>query len=199
MVRRNTQKPANKKSTGGFVRIISGLWRGRKLPVYDAEGLRPTTDRVKETLFNWLASDISQSRCLDLFAGSGGLGFEAASRQAEHVTMLELNKSAKQQLSQNVSNLNANNIEVLQQDSLLFLQQSGTPYDVVFIDPPFRQDLLEKTIALLATNHWLAPEALIYIETEKELTLPALPQDWQLHREKTAGQVCYRLYQRQAE
>ncbi|WP_153445552.1 16S rRNA (guanine(966)-N(2))-methyltransferase RsmD [Vibrio algicola] len=199
MVRRNTQKPANKKSTGGFVRIISGLWRGRKLPVYDAEGLRPTTDRVKETLFNWLASDIPQSRCLDLFAGSGGLGFEAASRQAEHVTMLELNKSAKQQLSQNVSNLNANNIEVLQQDSLLFLQQSGTPYDVVFIDPPFRQDLLEKTIALLTTNHWLAPEALIYIETEKELTLPALPQDWQLHREKTAGQVCYRLYQRQAE
>lgn len=199
MVKRNTSKPSAKKSTGGFVRIISGLWRGRKLPVYDAEGLRPTTDRVKETLFNWLASDIPHSRCLDLFAGSGGLGFEAASRQAAHVTMLELNKSAKQQLSKNVTDLKASNIEVLQQDALLFLQQSGEPYDVVFIDPPFRQDLLDKTIELLAGNNWLSPEALIYIETEKELTLPSLPQDWQLHREKTAGQVCYRLYQRNVE
>lgn len=199
MVKRNTSKPSTKKSTGGFVRIISGLWRGRKLPVYDAEGLRPTTDRVKETLFNWLATDIPHSRCLDLFAGSGGLGFEAASRQASHVTMLELNKSAKQQLSKNVIDLKASNIDVLQQDALLFLQQSGEPYDVVFIDPPFRQDLLDKTIELLAENNWLSTEALIYIETEKELKLPSLPQDWQLHREKTAGQVCYRLYQRNVE
>lgn len=98
MVRRRQQNTSQKKPTTGFVRIISGLWRGRKLPVHDAEGLRPTTDRVKETLFNWLAQDVPQAKCLDLFAGSGGLGFESASRQAELVTMIELNPQAFQQL-----------------------------------------------------------------------------------------------------
>lgn len=192
--RKASNSPKNKPNTG-FVRIISGLWRGRKLPVHDAEGLRPTTDRVKETLFNWLAADIPHARCLDLFAGSGGLGFEAASRQAELVTMVELNKQAHQQLVKNTQQLKANNIEVLQKDALQLLQQTGTPYDIVFIDPPFRQGLLEQTISLLQTNNWLADNTQIYIETEKELQLPQLPEHWQLHREKVAGQVCYRLYQ----
>ncbi len=188
-------KANNNKPSTGFVRIISGLWRGRKLPVQDAQGLRPTTDRVKETLFNWLAQDIPASRCLDLFAGSGGLGFEAASRQAEHVTMVELNPKAQQQLTRNVSTLKASNIEVIQQDALQFLQQTNhQAYDVVFIDPPFRQGLLEQTLILLEQNAWLAPQALVYIESEKELPLPDMPPHWSLHREKTAGQVCYRLF-----
>ncbi|OEF26114.1 16S rRNA (guanine(966)-N(2))-methyltransferase RsmD [Vibrio rumoiensis] len=199
MQRRKVTNTSNNKGSGGFVRIISGLWRGRKLPVHDAEGLRPTTDRVKETLFNWLATDIPHARCLDLFAGSGGLGFESASRQAELVTMIELNKHAHQQLVKNSQQLKANNIEIFNQNALQFLQKEGTPYDVVFIDPPFRQGLLEETITLLQDNHWLSPNALIYIETEKELTLPTLPEHWQLHREKTAGQVCYRLYQTEIE
>ncbi|MGO2498514.1 MAG: 16S rRNA (guanine(966)-N(2))-methyltransferase RsmD [Vibrio litoralis] len=195
MQRRKASPSQSAKGNVGFVRIISGLWRGRKLPVHDAQGLRPTTDRVKETLFNWLAADIPHARCLDLFAGSGGLGFESASRQAELVTMVELNKQAYQQLVTNSSQLKANNIEIHQQDALQFLQQPGQAYDVVFIDPPFRQGLLEQTLNLLQQNGWLAENGLVYIETEKELQLPEIPEHWQLHREKTAGQVCYRLYQ----
>lgn len=195
MQRRKASSSQSAKGNIGFVRIISGLWRGRKLPVHDAQGLRPTTDRVKETLFNWLAADIPHARCLDLFAGSGGLGFESASRQAELVTMVELNKQAYQQLVTNSAQLKANNIEIHQQDTLQFLQQPGQAYDIVFIDPPFRQDLLEQTLNLLQQNGWLSDNGLVYIETEKELQLPEIPGHWQLHREKTAGQVCYRLYQ----
>lgn len=196
MVKRRQQNTSKKSTPLGQVRIISGLWRGRKLPVHDAEGLRPTTDRVKETLFNWLACDIANARCLDLFAGSGGLGFEAASRQAEHVTLVELNQKAYQQIKSNIQSLKTNTISVINEDALTFLSQPGEPQHIVFIDPPFRQGLLEETVALLEANNWLTDDALIYIETEKELTMHELPDNWQLHREKNAGQVCYRLYTR---
>ncbi|MDF2155989.1 16S rRNA (guanine(966)-N(2))-methyltransferase RsmD [Vibrio sp. CAU 1672] len=196
MVRRRQQNSSQNKPTTGFVRVISGLWRGRKLPVHDAEGLRPTTDRVKETVFNWLAQDVPQAHCLDLFAGSGGLGFEAASRQAAHVTMIELNRQAFQQLTKNVAALKAANIDVLNTDALSYLQQPGTPHHVVFIDPPFHQGLLAQTVSLLEQNGWLADGAMIYIETEKELEMTGLPPTWHLYREKTAGQVSYRLYER---
>lgn len=198
MVRRRQQNTSQKKPSSGFVRIISGLWRGRKLPVHDAEGLRPTTDRVKETLFNWLAQDVPRAKCLDLFAGSGGLGFEAASRQAEMVTLIELNSSAFKQLQSNIAALNTSNLTAVNSDALSYLKQAGTPHHVVFIDPPFRQGLLDETIQLLEQNGWLTDDALIYIETEKELTLDnAIPAHWHLHREKTAGQVSYRLFNRQ--
>lgn len=196
MQRRKASPSQSAKGNVGFVRIISGLWRGRKLPVQDAQGLRPTTDRVKETLFNWLAADIPHARCLDLFAGSGGLGFESASRQAELVTMIELNPQAFQQLQKNVASLKATNIQVVNTDALSFLKQPGTPHHVVFIDPPFRKGLLDETVTLLEQNGWLAEDAMIYIETEKELSIAGLPENWHLHREKTAGQVSYRLYER---
>lgn len=182
----------------GFVRIISGRWRGRKLPVHDVEGLRPTTDRVKETVFNWLAQDIIDANCLDLFTGSGSLSFEALSRGARHVTMLELDRTAAQQLEKNRQTIGADNATIHNSDSLMFLkQQPATPFDVVFIDPPFRKELLQQVISLLEQNQWLAPHAVIYIEAEKELGTPDTPADWHLHREKTAGQVCYRLYTRE--
>ncbi|MDN3696642.1 MULTISPECIES: 16S rRNA (guanine(966)-N(2))-methyltransferase RsmD [Vibrio] len=199
MVRRRQQNTSQKKPSTGFVRIISGLWRGRKLPVHDAEGLRPTTDRVKETVFNWLAQDIPHANCLDVFSGSGGLGFEAASRQADKVTLLELNPAAFQQIKTNITALKANNITAVKTDALAFLGQSGTPYDVVFIDPPFHKGLLTETVTLLEQNGWLSDGAMIYIETEKELLLEGIPQHWNLHREKTAGQVCYRLFERVTE
>ncbi|MCM5511299.1 MULTISPECIES: 16S rRNA (guanine(966)-N(2))-methyltransferase RsmD [unclassified Vibrio] len=199
MVRRRQQNTSQKKPSTGFVRIISGLWRGRKLPVHDAEGLRPTTDRVKETLFNWLAQDVPQAKCLDLFAGSGGLGFEAASRQADKVTMIELNPNAFKQLEKNIADLNSDNLTAINSDALSFLQQAGTPHHVVFIDPPFRKGLLEQTVTLLESNGWLANDAMIYIETEKELALEGIPTNWHLHREKTAGQVSYRLFERQQD
>ncbi|EME3971953.1 16S rRNA (guanine(966)-N(2))-methyltransferase RsmD [Vibrio fluvialis] len=199
MLRRRQQNPSQKRAPSGQVRIISGLWRGRKLPVHDAEGLRPTTDRVKETLFNWLAQDIPHAKCLDLFAGSGGLGFESASRQAEKVTMLEMNPQAFVQLKTNIAALKASNIEAINTDTLAYLKQPGQAYDVVFIDPPFRQGLLQETVQLLEQNGWLAANAMIYIESEKELPLTELPESWQLYREKLAGQVCYRLFERTSE
>lgn len=197
MVRRRQQNTSQKKPSTGFVRIISGLWRGRKLPVHDAEGLRPTTDRVKETLFNWLAQDVPRAKCLDLFAGSGGLGFEAASRQAEMVTLLELNPQAFKQLQTNIASLKGDNLQAINTDALSYLKQPGTPHHIVFIDPPFRKGLLDEAVELLESNGWLADDAMIYIETEKELALSSIPAHWHLHREKTAGQVCYRLFERQ--
>ncbi|ASO30245.1 MULTISPECIES: 16S rRNA (guanine(966)-N(2))-methyltransferase RsmD [Vibrio] len=199
MVRRRQQNSSQNKPSTGFVRIISGLWRGRKLPVHDAQGLRPTTDRVKETLFNWLAQEIPGAHCLDLFAGSGSLGFEAASRQAESVTLIELNPTAFKQLEHNIGALNATNLRAINSDALAFLKQQGTPHHVVFIDPPFRQGLLSEAVSLLEQNGWLADEALIYIETEKELALEGIPANWHLHREKNAGQVSYRLFERSSE
>ncbi|RTZ13791.1 16S rRNA (guanine(966)-N(2))-methyltransferase RsmD [Vibrio aquaticus] len=197
MVRRRQQNSSQKKPSAGFVRIISGLWRGRKLPVHDVEGLRPTTDRVKETLFNWIAQDVPRAKCLDLFAGSGGLGFEAASRQAEMVTLIELNPQAFKQLQTNIASLKGNNLQAINSDALSYLKQPGTPHHVVFIDPPFRKGLLDETVSLLESNGWLADDAMIYIETEKELALEAIPAHWHLHREKTAGQVRYCLFERQ--
>ncbi|MGL6316713.1 16S rRNA (guanine(966)-N(2))-methyltransferase RsmD [Vibrio sp. WXL103] len=197
MVRRRQQNSSQKQASLGSIRIISGLWRGRKLPVHDAEGLRPTTDRVKETVFNWLAQDIPHAKCLDVFAGSGGLGFEAASRQAERVTMLELNNKAFQQLKTNVATLKADNIEVIQGDALAYLKQPGTPHDVVFIDPPFHQGLVDECLSLLETNGWLSNDAMIYLETEKSLNVANTPESWSLHREKQAGQVAFKLYQRE--
>ncbi|WES90059.1 16S rRNA (guanine(966)-N(2))-methyltransferase [Dickeya fangzhongdai] len=183
----------------GQIRIIGGQWRGRKLPVPDSPGLRPTTDRVRETLFNWLAPVIQQSRCLDCFAGSGALGLEALSRYAAHATLLEAERNVARQLTQNLSLLRADNAEVANADTLQWLAKPAPqPYDVVFLDPPFRRGLLDDTLRLLEAGDWLAEEAWIYIETEAENRTLAIPSTWTLHREKTAGQVSYRLYIRHA-
>lgn len=187
----------NASSAAGQIRIIGGQWRGRKLPVPDSPGLRPTTDRVRETLFNWLAPIIQQARCLDCFAGSGALGLEALSRYAAHATLLEMERAVAQQLTQNLALLRAENAEVVTTDALSWLSQPGTPFDVVFLDPPFRKELLNNTLVLLEQQGWLAPDAWIYVETEAENTQLTIPENWQLHREKIAGQVAYRLYIRQ--
>lgn len=193
----------NKKprSAGGAgqIRLIGGQWRGRKLPVPDSAGLRPTTDRVRETLFNWLAPDIRQARCLDCFAGSGALGLEALSRYAASATLLELERPVAQQLEKNLRTLGASQGKVIQTNTLSWLAQTGEPYDVVFIDPPFRKGLLLETLTLLEQNGWLAADALIYVESEVEHGAPPVPVHWHLHREKIAGQVAYRLYHRQQE
>ncbi|MTB40205.1 16S rRNA (guanine(966)-N(2))-methyltransferase [Providencia vermicola] len=178
----------------GQIRIIGGKWRGRKLPVRDSEGLRPTTDRIKETLFNWLMPIVREARCLDCFAGSGALGFEALSRFADSVTFIELDKKNVQLLSENKVRLQANNANIINGNSLEVLNKLGTPFDVVFIDPPFRKGLLNETIRLLEKNQWLANESWIYVESEAESPLTDIPANWQLHREKIAGQVAYRLF-----
>ncbi|MEQ4450116.1 16S rRNA (guanine(966)-N(2))-methyltransferase [Kosakonia sp. YIM B13605] len=183
----------------GQIRIIGGQWRGRKLPVPDSPGLRPTTDRVRETLFNWLAPSMVDAHCLDCFAGSGALGLEALSRYAASATLLEMERSVAQQLQQNLATLKAANAKVVNTNTLTFLANPGTPHNIAFIDPPFRKGMLEETVRLLENNGWLADDALVYIESEVENGLPPVPAHWQLHREKVAGQVAYRLYHREAQ
>jgi len=189
--RKQSAKPSNK----GSIRIISGTHRGRKLPVLMADGLRPTTDRVKETVFNWLMPYIQDSNCLDCFAGSGGLGFEALSRGARQVSFVELNKAAAQQLQENQRLLKASNASITQSDALTFIQKNTIKFDVVFLDPPFRKGFVEQTAQRLNDNS-LAENALIYIEMESDKNEQQLPINWKLLKEKVAGQVVYRLYQK---
>jgi len=185
------------KGGSGQVRIIGGQWRSRKLPVNDVEGLRPTTDRVKETVFNWLAPYISDSACLDLFSGSGGLSFEALSRYAKSALLLEKDRGAATQLTKNLITLKCDNGVVKNIDSLKFLaQDSKQKFDVIFIDPPFRKNLLQQSCQLLEDNDWLTDNAVIYIEMESELAGVELPKNWQCLKEKNAGQVTFSLWQR---
>ncbi len=193
--RKTPAKSSAKSKSPGSVRIISGRWRGMKLPVLDAAGLRPTTDRVKETVFNWLMHDLVDAQCLDCFAGSGSLGFEALSRYARHITLIEKDKSAARQLSDNAKRLSSETIDVINADSLSWLAQPATvQFDLIFIDPPFRMGLAEQTITLLDQHGWLANDARVYIEVETELTQLDLPASWSLLKEKTAGQATGRLY-----
>lgn len=188
------KKQHSKKAAIGSIRIIAGKHRGRKLPVLMAEGLRPTTDRVKETVFNWLMPYIHDANCLDCFAGAGSLGFEALSRGAAKVTLIELNNAAAKQLQANKQLLSADNVIVSNTNLLDFLKLSAKqPYDLVFIDPPFNEGLVTQTAELL-NKGWLANQALIYVETEIHST-QSLPDNWQLLKEKVAGQVAYRLFQ----
>lgn len=189
------RKQSNKNASKGSIRIIAGKYRGRKLPVLMAEGLRPTTDRVKETVFNWLMPYIQDSICLDCFAGSGGLGFEALSRGAAQVSFVELNKAATKQLQENQHLLKAVNMSVIQSNALEFIKKNTQKYDVVFLDPPFRKGFIEQTAKLLNENS-LAEDALIYVEMESEQNHQQLPESWQILKENVAGQVVYRLYKK---
>ena len=191
-------KPVKKAVAAmGQIRVIGGQWRGRKLPVLSSDGLRPTADRIKETLFNWLMFDIRECRCLDLFAGSGSLGFEALSRGANEVVLVEKEAGVAKQLTENLIRLSATQGKVMHTDALQFLQTPAHPFEVVFLDPPFHQQLLPQACQLLEENGWLSAHAKIYIEREQGLNL-ILPLNWRLLKDKQAGQVSYQLYEREA-
>ncbi len=185
------------------LRIIGGEWRGRKLRFPDAPNLRPTPDRVRETIFNWLAPMIHGARCLDLFAGSGALGLEALSRGAAFTTFVDSHKKVIQTLQDHLELLNANDkAEVLQMDGVKFLSHDNfinteaRIYDLVFLDPPYHLDFMQKVVPLLEANGWLADNAMLYLEIEKRQSLPELPENWKQLKEKTAGEVNYFLFQR---
>ncbi len=192
-------KKQKKTSAASTLRIIGGRWRSRLLPVADLPGLRPTTSRVRETLFNWLQNDIAGARCLDLFAGSGALGFEAASRGAASVVMLETQHQAAKILRENIQTLDAQQVQLLQSDAISWLNSNAAlsdTFDVVFIDPPFDSDYLAKACDLLEAQSLLSEHACIYLEMNRKQDLPELPQSWTLVREKKAGQVGYYLIRR---
>lgn len=175
------------------LRIIGGQWRGRKLRFADGEGLRPTTDRVRETLFNWLQGSIAGAHCLDLYAGSGALGLEALSRGAAEVVFWEKNPKAIQALRDNLTLLQSPCGEVVRGDTLQLLEGPARAFDVVFLDPPFGRELLQPSLDLLASGGWLAPEARIYIEHARRGEGFTTPPGWELLRSKQAGQVAYHL------
>lgn len=178
------------------LRIVGGVWRSRKIRFPGEPGLRPTPDRLRETLFNWLGQDLEGLSCLDLYAGSGALGFEAASRGARRVVQVENNAAACQALRQTCASLDARAVEVVQRDVARFLAGAGEAFDVVFLDPPFRQGLIAPCCRLLEEKAWLAPLARIYIEVERSLPIEGLPPGWQLLRSKQAGEVACHLYRR---
>ena len=177
----------------GRLRIVAGKWRSRLLPVADEPGLRPTSERIRETLFNWLASTVEGSRCLDLFAGTGALGFEALSRGAREVVFVENSAGAAAMLKESADVLEATDARIVKADATSYLKGDPQPFDIVFLDPPFAADLLEDLCRLLSEGNWLAEGARIYLEQDRERPLPELPDGWTLLNEKTAGQVRYAL------
>ncbi len=181
---------ASKSSRPGRLRIVAGKWRSRLLPIADQKALRPTASRVRETLFNWLSTDIHGSHCLDLFAGTGALAFEALSRGAAAVTMIEKSAAVADLLRSSAASLDAVDARIDCADALSFLRRPADKrYNIVFLDPPFTDDLVEQCCQLLHSNDWLAESAAVYIEQDKSRPLPSLPAGWEITKDKTAGNV----------
>ncbi len=179
----------------GKVRIIAGRWKRRTLRFPEGAGVRPTPDRVRETLFNWLAPRLEGARCLDLFAGSGALGFEALSRGAAEAVLVERSARLARYLRDTASTLGAQGVRVVHAEALVWLR--GSPdgrYDVVFLDPPFGEgEPLRDACRLLQEGGWLAPDALVYLESAAADSPSLLPEGWRVARSGKAGGVRYHL------
>lgn len=154
-----------------MTKIISGKWKGYKIRIPKNSNIRPTLGRIKETLFNWLNLNIKYSNCLDCFSGSGSLGIEALSRKANFVTFLEKCNNHAKNIVNNLTKLNITNAKVINIDTIKFLKKRGTPYNIIFIDPPFKKKLVKKTIFFLEKNNWIEKNSYIYIESEKNANL----------------------------
>ena len=192
MARRKSPSQATGTSS---LRIIGGQWRGRRLSFTAVDGLRPTGDRIRETLFNWLTGELSGACCLDLFSGSGALALEALSRGAASATLLELDPRAARQLAANLDTLQVTNAELVQVDALQWLDRPALRrYQLVFVDPPFASALWEQCLLLLDRHGWLADGAWIYIEQPRN-KMTAVPGHWRQRRQKYAGDVSFSLYQ----
>ena len=176
----------------GRLRIIGGNWRSRRLRVALSEDLRPTPDRIRETLFNWLQPWIDGANCLDLFAGSGALGLEALSRGAAHAVLVERDPEVIAALRFNVTELNALGAEVVAADCMGYLQGTTQSFDIVFLDPPYRSGLLAACCASLADRGWVRSGGLVYLEAPSGQQ-PVLPDGWVFVRSRRSGQVGYHL------
>ncbi|MCF6300495.1 MAG: 16S rRNA (guanine(966)-N(2))-methyltransferase RsmD [Proteobacteria bacterium] len=179
----------------GFIRIIAGSHRSRRIEVRDQKDLRPTTDRIREVLFNWLSPYMINADVLDLYSGSGALGFEAASRDAAEVLLLDNNSATIRQLKYNLQNLKFAQVDIIRQDALSFCQQSERQFDVIFLDPPFESDELSSISAII--HRLSSPSGLVYREYHKNQAIDSMDMKiWQLLKQKTAGQVCFELWQK---
>lgn len=172
-----------------LLRIIGGEWRSRKLRFADVPGLRPTPDRVRETLFNWLQTQVPGARCLDLFAGSGALGLEALSRGASEVVMVEKHPAAAKALRDNIALLGAQQAVLVHDDAFRYLQRETGAFDLIFLDPPFRKNLLEPVLETLLAKSLLSPDGMIYLEQEADAATDFGRFNLRIHRETQAGQV----------
>lgn len=178
------------------IRIISGKWKRKKILTYVNEKIRPTNDRMRETLFNWLSPFIHCAKCLDCYSGSGILGIESLSRDAAFVTALEKNIKIYKQIKKNVSMLLVKNILLINTNTINFLNKKGNPYDIIFVDPPFYSKFLQKTIFLLEKNNWIKKYSLIYLEYESSFKNLYIPDTWKIYREKISKNVIYKLFLR---
>jgi 16S rRNA (guanine966-N2)-methyltransferase len=187
------KKTAQKSSSQGpnRLRIIGGRWRGSRIVFPPLAAIRPSPDRVRETLFNWLQQPIVGARCLDLFAGSGALGLEALSRGAVHVTFVDREPQIGRHLSQTLERLGSRDATVVVEDAQRFLSRPAQRFDIVFLDPPFDSGVLEQVGGRL--QGWLAPGGYVYVECPAERSLAILPAHWAVQRTKRAGQVGYHL------
>ena len=186
--------PVQRAGRARVLRIIGGTWRGRKLRFAASAAIRPTPDRVRETLFNWLGARTPGARALDLFAGSGALGLEALSRGASHVTFVEQDEAAVRELRARLAEWQAGDARVARADALRYLAGEAQPFDLVFLDPPFGSELLGAAARLLEERHWLSAAALIYVECAARENLPPLPAPWRELKAKQAGEVGYHLF-----
>jgi 16S rRNA (guanine966-N2)-methyltransferase len=184
------------KGKQGTVRIIGGQWRGRRLPVADLPGLRPSGDRSRETLFNWLQAYLPGARCLDLFAGSGALGLEAASRGAASSTLLDIESKAVRVLGENLSLLGAENVHLVRADAMRWLAEAEPDsFDIIFVDPPFQRDLAQTVLDAIADTGLLRESGFVYLETPSSGPTPVPPEGWVEWREKRVGEVRMQLMQ----
>lgn len=185
---------AARGSGSGRLRIVAGKWRRRLLPVAAVDGLRPTAERIRETLFNWLTPHIDGAHCLDLCAGTGALGFEALSRGAAAATFIESSRTAARALEQTVTLLGASDATIVCEDACKWLEiATPQPFDIVFIDPPYAAGLLADLCKLLEQHGWLANDALVYLEHDRGHAPPAVPANWHTQKDQTAGNVRYQL------
>jgi 16S rRNA (guanine966-N2)-methyltransferase len=192
-ISKQSGKP-QKKSPPGRLRIVAGIWRSRLLDIADVDGLRPTSERIRETLFNWLAMKIVGARCLDLCAGTGALGLEALSRGATETVLVEKSAKAIDALRQNVAALGADRAIVRQADALDFLRSGEFgKFDIVFLDPPFAADMLEDMCRLLEEKAVLTADARVYLEQDRDRPEVVLPEGWMVLKSKSSGNVRYSL------
>ena len=186
-------KNASSQRNRGRLRIIGGQWKRHTLYFKGGADLRPTPDAIREKLFNWLAPVIEGARCLDLFCGSGALGFEAASRGAEQVVLVDNNRQCYEEIKKNRVRLGAKQVRVYCDDALEWLASNSKTFDIIFVDPPYDSDLARRSIARLQ-SHQLTPGTKVYVETERRLNL-TYPNQWKELRSGQAGQVSCRLFQ----